>query len=232
MAHYDPARPQIASQPTELWRFIEEHPLKPMLFQQPAKAWKLSDVISHRVFLNTGFYRTLYRSLGVDFELAAVSQEGNTPGAFLLICLHRHRHDFNERDRVVMNLLLPHIANAHGRLNGARQQDANGQPPSWREESDFCVWLREHTPWRLTRRESDVLFWLCQGKTNAEIGRILGMAERTAETHALRLYPKMGVENRYTAMATLNRLASMEWRPPDSSSSNGHTACSRTENSR
>ena len=36
----------------------------------------------------------------------------------------------------------------------------------------------------------------------------LGIAERTAETHALHIYPKMGVENRYTAIATLNRFAS------------------------
>jgi DNA-binding CsgD family transcriptional regulator len=54
-----------------------------------------------------------------------------------------------------------------------------------------------------------VLFWLGQGKTNAEIGRILGIAERTAETHALHIYPKMGVENRYNAIAALNRVSSL-----------------------
>jgi len=35
------------------------------------------------------------------------------------------------------------------------------------------------------------------------------VAERTAETHALHIYPKMGVENRYTAIATLSRLAAV-----------------------
>jgi DNA-binding CsgD family transcriptional regulator len=79
-------------------------------------------------------------------------------------------------------------------------------------ETGFYDWLRGRTSWDLTPRESQVLFWLYQGKTNGEIGRILGIAERTAETHALRLYPKMGVENRYTAIATLNRLATVEVR--------------------
>jgi DNA-binding CsgD family transcriptional regulator len=78
------------------------------------------------------------------------------------------------------------------------------------EETGFREWLRWKTRWGLTQRECEVLFWMCQGKTNAEIGRILGIAERTAETHALHIYPKMGVENRYTAIVTLNRLASLE----------------------
>jgi len=34
----------------------------------------------------------------------------------------------------------------------------------------------------------------------------LGIAGRTAETHALRIYPKIGVENRYGAIATVSRL--------------------------
>jgi DNA-binding CsgD family transcriptional regulator len=50
------------------------------------------------------------------------------------------------------------------------------------------------------------LYWLCQGKTNDEIGTILGIAGRTAETHALRIYPKIGVENRYGAISTISRL--------------------------
>ncbi|MBK7999829.1 MAG: helix-turn-helix transcriptional regulator [Verrucomicrobia bacterium] len=72
----------------------------------------------------------------------------------------------------------------------------------------FRAWLKTRSEWELTQRECDVLFWLCQGKTNAEIGTILGIAERTAETHALHIYPKIGVENRYNAIATLSRLAS------------------------
>ena len=44
-----------------------------------------------------------------------------------------------------------------------------------------------------------------QGKSNAEIGSILGISHRTAETHALNIYPKMGVENRFGAIAELAR---------------------------
>src|SRR5206468_1627433 len=145
-------------------------------------------------------------------ELVAALPDHEAPSAFFLISLYRRRDDFSERDRTLLNLLLPHVANARRRIGANGQRSQNGGM-SFAEEAGFYDWLRGRTSWDLTHRESEVLFWLYQGKTNAEIGRILGIAERTAETHALRLYPKMGVENRYTAIATLNRLATAEAQP-------------------
>ncbi len=78
------------------------------------------------------------------------------------------------------------------------------------DEGRFLLWLQRSTSWQLSRRETGVLFWLCQGKTNDEIGAILGIAGRTAETHALRLYPKIGVENRYGAITTVTHMAARD----------------------
>ena len=36
---------------------------------------------------------------------------------------------------------------------------------------------------RLTRRESQVLLWIAQGKTNREIGQILSLSPRTVNKH-------------------------------------------------
>jgi DNA-binding CsgD family transcriptional regulator len=209
-ACYAPERSPVPAQHKDFWRLAQTHPLNRMLFDHPPRAWKLSDVISRQAFHLTEFYNALYRPLQVDCELVAVLPDQRAPGAFLLVSLHRQRDDFTERDRAVLNLLLPHIATARHRIHerAARRPSNGASPPG--EEIAFARWLRERTPWELTRRESEVLFWLGQGKTNAEIGRILGIAERTAETHALHIYPKMGVENRYTAIATLNRFASAE----------------------
>jgi DNA-binding CsgD family transcriptional regulator len=51
----------------------------------------------------------------------------------------------------------------------------------------------------LTRREIEVLTWIAQGKTNDEIGTILGLSRRTAEKHVEHILHKLGVENRTTA---------------------------------
>jgi DNA-binding CsgD family transcriptional regulator len=53
----------------------------------------------------------------------------------------------------------------------------------------------------LSRRETDVLAWVAQGKTNPEIGSILGMSGRTVGKHLERIYQKLGVETRTAAAA-------------------------------
>jgi DNA-binding NarL/FixJ family response regulator len=56
---------------------------------------------------------------------------------------------------------------------------------------------------RLTRREREVLQLLAEGKSNKEIGTILHMSTKTAETHRARLMAKLGVHS----MAELVRYA-------------------------
>lgn len=51
----------------------------------------------------------------------------------------------------------------------------------------------------LTPRETEILFWIAQGKTNAEIGIILGAATATVKKHVENLLPKLGVETRLAA---------------------------------
>jgi len=53
----------------------------------------------------------------------------------------------------------------------------------------------------LTGRESDVLLWIANGKTNREIGQILEMSPRTVNKHLEQVFRKLGVENRTSAAA-------------------------------
>ena len=55
---------------------------------------------------------------------------------------------------------------------------------------------------RLTKRESQVLLWIAQGKTNREIGQILELSPRTVNKHLEQIFRKLGVENRTSAAAT------------------------------
>ena len=51
----------------------------------------------------------------------------------------------------------------------------------------------------LTERESDVLFWIANGKSNREAAEILSMSPRTVNKHLEMIFPKLGVENRTAA---------------------------------
>jgi DNA-binding NarL/FixJ family response regulator len=58
----------------------------------------------------------------------------------------------------------------------------------------------------VTSRESEVLLWLSRGKSNREIGEILGISPRTVNKHLEQVFVKLGVENRASAAARAARL--------------------------
>ncbi|HRG55186.1 MAG TPA: helix-turn-helix transcriptional regulator, partial [Lacunisphaera sp.] len=72
--------------------------------------------------------------------------------------------------------------------------------------------VEEHTPagpaeltrLGLTPRQSEVLYWVAQGKTNAEIAIILGASPRTIDKHVEQLLERLGVENRLAAATKAN----------------------------
>ncbi|HAV67347.1 MAG TPA: DNA-binding response regulator, partial [Alcanivorax sp.] len=91
----------------------------------------------------------------------------------------------------------------HGELRLRYLGDTGSGEPLFRllqrdgeEESEL---LRQQL--RLTRRESQVLLWIAQGKTNREIGQILSLSPRTVNKHLEQVFRKLGVENRTAAAA-------------------------------
>lgn len=51
----------------------------------------------------------------------------------------------------------------------------------------------------LTPRVAEVLLWVAQGKTNADIGTILGISESTVKKHLMDIFVRLGVETRSAA---------------------------------
>jgi len=58
----------------------------------------------------------------------------------------------------------------------------------------------------VTKRESEVLYWLANGKSNKEIAEILTMSVRTVNKHLEQVFPKLGVENRTAAAGIAIRI--------------------------
>ena len=58
----------------------------------------------------------------------------------------------------------------------------------------------------MTERESEVLFWIANGKTNYDIAEILSMSPRTVNKHLEAIFRKLGVENRTAAAAIAIRV--------------------------
>ena len=71
-----------------------------------------------------------------------------------------------------------------------------------REESDTAQIEALMYIFKLTKRESEVLYWTIKGKTSRDIGDILGSSPRTVNKHLEHVFVKLGVETR-TAAASL-----------------------------
>ncbi|AEF05629.1 DNA-binding response regulator [Alteromonas sp. KS69] len=70
--------------------------------------------------------------------------------------------------------------------------------------SKTSTYLQENLP--ITKRESEVLYWISFGKTSWEISQILDISPRTANKHLEQIYKKLGVDNKTSAAAIALRL--------------------------
>ena len=114
-----------------------------------------------------------------------MSGAGNT----MVINLGRRRMDFSERDRLLLNLVRPHYERAFQKIQELAGRFSGGDRPL--------------STYGLTPREAEVANWLVEGKSNPEIGLILGASPRTVEKHMEKILEKLCVENRATAAMTV-----------------------------
>jgi DNA-binding NarL/FixJ family response regulator len=73
------------------------------------------------------------------------------------------------------------------------------------EESNSAMTRVLVDAFRVTEREAEVLYWVIHGKTNRDIGDILGISHRTINKHLENLFEKLGVETRTAAAAVAMR---------------------------
>ncbi len=99
--------------------------------------------------------------------------------------------DFSEKDRLTLSFIGPHITQA--------SKNVEAYEKARRTFADLDNAKLSLKDYGLTYREEDVLFWIAQGKTNAETGRILKIAPGTVKIHLEKIYQKLGVENRTAA---------------------------------
>ncbi|MGC4078111.1 MAG: response regulator [Rubrivivax sp.] len=85
--------------------------------------------------------------------------------------------------------------------------DDGGEPVAgeWlvvmRESDDAAIVEAMALALELTAREAEVLYWVVQGKTNRDIGDILGTSHRTVTKHLEHVFEKLAVETRTAAAA-------------------------------
>jgi DNA-binding CsgD family transcriptional regulator len=253
-------------------------------------ATKISDHMTRSQFQRTPLYNEFYRRSGLEYHIAKGLP--GPAGFVTAVSLLRRDRDFGERDRLLLDLLRPHLNQAYrnAQVMGTMQREltalrggvealeqglvvldadgraalvttrarrwledyvgpvaSSGLPPKLAEwvrsvrsapsgddapaprtplilelpgrqlvvrlvsmGAEAVLMLTEHSTERrpealaalgLSRRETEALTWVAEGKTNAEIAIILGTSVRTIDKHLERIFRKLGVETRTAAAA-------------------------------
>lgn len=98
-----------------------DHPLfAHFAVRRDAKAWSLHDFVPRATFQRSPLYRSLYRPLGIEFQLLMMVPYPDRAPRVLV--LNRRLTPFSEQDRQLLELLWPHLAQAVRSSRAASKQ--------------------------------------------------------------------------------------------------------------
>jgi DNA-binding CsgD family transcriptional regulator len=143
-----------------------------------------SDFISARQFRDLDIYSECFRILETMDHAAVYVPTGD--GRLAWFAAERGgSQDFSERDRKMLTVAQEHLANSRY-LALARQ--------SVRDE--YPIDAATFTEAGMTARESEVAYWLTEGKSNVEIAALMRLQIQTVKGYVATLFLKTGTSNR------------------------------------
>jgi DNA-binding NarL/FixJ family response regulator len=194
--------------------FVKTHPgflaMARVGTKQPIR---LSDHTSLSSFRTTESFSRLQGHSDGRYPMSALLLAGQDTTIF--VALHRKRRDFSDADLARLAALQRPVSAAlafKAALDDTvrlLQQSSRLEPsrpavdPTPRRGRDAAVHLC--SGYEPTRREAEVLALAAEGWTNHQIGRRLGITERTVRKHLSAVYDKAGVRGRAAATAWWQR---------------------------
>jgi DNA-binding CsgD family transcriptional regulator len=155
------------------------------------RPFSMGDFFSKPALHDLDIYQEVYRPMGYqDHCLVHVRTD---PGSTVFVGFFRDNGFFSRDEKDLLELLQPHLANARRLAFAATAASDVPLTPEFFASQDF------------TPRESEVIYWLVQGKSNDEIATILRIRPDSVSRNLQSVYTKMGVDHRVAA--TLHALA-------------------------
>jgi len=179
-------------------RRFDEHPLVREHVRDPrAATQRITDVMPAAQFRSSPLFDEYYRSIGIDHVMAVPVHIDRT--LLVSFVFNRQDRDFSDLDRARAEAIRPHLGDLYRMVRAL-----DGASAAWGVPSTSSP-----APGRpLTEREREVLHWLGSGKTDKDIGEILGISPRTVHKHLQGIYGKLGVETRTAAVVRAMKSAS------------------------
>jgi DNA-binding CsgD family transcriptional regulator len=189
---------QIAAQ-AGLWdRHLPSHPVLSSFASCPSLGLaRLSDVTDMSDFARSALGRELFAPLSVRHQvvlnLGLDPADRSGAGAFPVLIglpMNRSGSDFDDRDMAVLAALQ---RLARPVLRRKRAEHLVGLMDAADLTPEFCRNLMGHG---LSERQAEVVFWMLKGKSNGDIGAILGIGAQTVRHHSMAIFARLGVDGR------------------------------------
>lgn len=160
------------------------------------RATRISDFLSQRELRRLGYYSEYLKKVSLEHRMSVVVPKGSH--AVIALALGRGGRDFSERDRAMLDLLRPHLAQAHDNASTLAQLRDDAVHPVPVEGAPLTEESFERLG--LTRREAEVFAGVARGETNEGIAAALYVSPFTVKTHLQHIYRKLGVGSRTEAL--------------------------------
>jgi DNA-binding CsgD family transcriptional regulator len=124
------------------------------------------------------------------------------PGAIIEVCSAiKKLYESRTHRRPLIYRLVPAGNGRHVRIEGSITHDATrpSSSPCFMvslSEAAGQVMSQDWTSFNLTRRESEIATYVCQGLSNRHISEMLYISLNTVETHLKNIFRKTGIKNR------------------------------------
>lgn len=169
-------------------RYMSKYPFTD--FNPRSTNWKpfvREEFVTLRQFRETDVYRDGLRHAGISDHSAIPIR--TSEGKILYLGIERcEGGTFREAEVEILGLMQPHLENARALALAREAVSADAvEPEDFREAG-------------LTPRETEVLYWIVQGKSNVEISGVLGLKVSTVKSYVFEVFNKLGVSNRHAAI--------------------------------
>jgi len=163
------------------------------------KARRISDVIGESEWLDSEYYHRCLQRLDLPYCLVlpiAVDED-----IIAALSFNRRKKDFSSDDCERLDAFGPHFRQAWKHQHGVN--------PLRDTKAEEMLVRRQFAVFGLRPRESEVLYWMTEGKQNREIATILGIQLGTVQEYVADILKKLDQENRHAATVfALQRLRS------------------------
>lgn len=194
--------------PAHLYRAYGEYAFQNPLMRRnietlDGRPYRFSDVISTDELHQLDLYLEVYAPMGVEHQMAFTLPA--TPGRVIAIALSRSDPDYTDAERDIVERARPFLIQAwRNALEHTALRDELAARPLGPANGDGAA-VEQLRAQGLTERQAQVLALIARGRSNRDVGAILGITDRTVQKHLEHCYRILDLPGRSAA-------AEMVWR--------------------